>query len=118
VSALDATSCQFAAQFKGAILTLAKALPLEGRRSFGSSPNSVDRWPFKLSFVGPFFVEMNHSDAVLAIVFLLASVIWLIRLSVHSFFRKDHTVPLRCKLPKSWHPGFRLAPTISADSAR
>ena len=57
MSGLDATSCQFAAQFKGAILTLAKALPLEGRRSFGSSPNGVDRWLFKLSFVGPFLLR-------------------------------------------------------------
>jgi hypothetical protein len=27
------------------------------------------------------FAEMNHSDAIIAVVFLLASVIWLIRLS-------------------------------------
>ena len=76
----------------------AKALPLEGRRKFGISPNSVDRRPSKLR-TNPFRravfalfagVEglvsggarrMEHSDAVLAFVFLVASVIWLIRLS-------------------------------------
>lgn len=76
----DAISCQFAPPFEGAILTLLKRCP-------GGSPQQLppgeERQPaaLHLSFVGPFFAEMNHEDAIIAFVFLLASVIWLIRLS-------------------------------------
>ena len=76
----DAISCQFAPPLKGAILTLLK-------RCHGGSPQQLppgeERQPaaLHLSFVGPFFAEMNHEDAIIAFVFLLASVVWLIRSS-------------------------------------
>src|SRR5689334_8269864 len=80
MSALDATSCQFAAQFKGAILSLLKQCPWRAAAGSepprtalnGSPPNLVRR---------AVFAEMNHSDAIIALVFLVASVIWLSRLS-------------------------------------
>jgi hypothetical protein len=54
---------------------------LEGRRSSYLLAQRTATGGPPSQFRRAVFAEMNHSDAIIAVVFLLASVIWLIRLS-------------------------------------